>query len=54
MQSQGVYKTSLTNFQEISRIHFFKIPEDFLRDKPYNIKMQVKFAMCEDLLLLSF
>jgi len=27
--TQGVYKSSLTNFQKISRIHFFKIPEDF-------------------------
>ena len=27
------------NFQDIYMIHFFKFPEDFLRDKPYNIKM---------------
>ena len=34
------------DFQEISRIHFLKIPEDFLCDKPYNIiKKQVKFVM---------
>jgi len=32
---------------------FFKIPEDFLREKPHNIKMQVKFVMSEDLLFLS-
>jgi len=39
-----VHKYSLTNFQEISRIHFLN-SRRFLRDKPYNIKMQVKFAM---------
>ena len=27
----------------------FKTPEDFLRDKPYNVKMQLKFVMSEDL-----
>ena len=32
----GVYKFSVTNFQEISRIRFKKIPEDFLREKSYN------------------
>jgi len=39
--------------QEISRIHFLNSGR-FLRDKPYNIKMQVKFVMFEDLLFLSF
>jgi len=37
--NQGFYKSSLTNFQEISRKHFFK-SRRFLRDK-----MQVKFVM---------
>jgi len=32
-------------FQEISRIHFFKFKKIFLRDKPYNIEMRVKFVM---------
>ena len=41
---QGVCKSSLTNFQEISRIHF-KNSRRFLHDKPYNIEMQVKFVM---------
>jgi len=30
------------DFQQISSIQFFKIPEIFLHDKPYSIKMQVK------------
>ena len=43
MQWQSVYKSSLTNFQEISSIHCFKHTR-FVRDKPYNIRMQVKFV----------
>jgi len=39
-----MYKSSLTNFYEISPGYFFETPED-LRDKPYNMKMQVKFVM---------
>jgi len=34
--------------------YIFLIPEDSLRDKPYNIKMQVNFVMSEDLLLFEF
>ena len=49
---QGVDKSSLANFQEISRIHFLN-SRRFLRDKPYNIKIRVKFVMSEDLLFLS-
>ena len=41
---QAVDKSSLTNFYEISPGYFFETPED-LRDKPYNMKMQVKFVM---------
>ena len=52
--TQGVYKSGLTNCQEISRTHFKKKSIRFLRDKPNNIKMQVKFVMSEDLLFLSF
>jgi len=54
---QGVNKPSLTNFQEISRRYagyIFKKSTRFLRDKPYNIKMQVKSVMSEDLLFFSF
>ena len=42
---KGIDKCSLNNFHEISGTHFQQNPEDFLRDKPYNIKMQVKFVM---------
>ena len=42
---QYVYKSSKTNFQVTSRLHLKKIPEDFLRDKPYYIKMQVKILV---------
>jgi len=42
------------DFQKISRIHFKKNSGRFLRDKPYNIKMQVKFVMSDDVLCLSF
>jgi len=56
--NQRVYKSSLINLQELSRRYpgyiLLKIPEDFLRDKPYNIKLQVKVVMSEDLLFLSF
>ena len=37
-----------TDFQEISRIHFSKNSRTFLRDKPYNVEMQVKFVMSVD------
>jgi len=37
------------DFQEISRTHIFN-SRRFSRDKPYNIKMQMKFVMSEDLL----
>jgi len=33
---------------------FLKHPRRFLRGKPYNIKMQAKFVLSEDLLFLSF
>jgi len=36
-QYHGVYKPSLTNFHEIFSILLKITPEDFLRDKPYNI-----------------
>ena len=42
---QHVYISSLTNFQEISRIHFLRIPPDCLSGKLYNIKTQVKFVV---------
>jgi len=42
---QGLYKSSITNFQQISRIHFFKNSRRISHDKPYNIKMQVKLLM---------
>jgi len=35
---QGVYKSSPTDFQDT----FLKSSRRFLRDKPYNIKMQAK------------
>jgi len=41
---QGVYKSSLTNIQEISKMHFFN-SRTFLSDQTYNIKMQVKLVM---------
>jgi len=41
---QGVYKSSLTNIQEISEMHFFN-SRTFLSDQTYNIKMQVKLVM---------
>jgi len=41
---QGVYKSSLTNIQEISEMHFFN-SRTFLSDQTYNIKMQVKLLM---------
>jgi len=46
-RGQGVCKSSLTNFQEISRRYpgyFFKSGR-FVRYKAYNIKMQVKFII---------
>ena len=49
----AAYKSSLTNFQDMSRIHFFK-SRRFLPVKPYNIKMQENFVMSGDLLFLSF
>jgi len=48
-----VYKSSVTDFQEIFRI-FFNDSRRLLRDKPYNITMKVKSVMSEDLLLLRF
>ena len=41
---QGVYKSSLTNIQEISEMHFFN-SRTFLSDQTYNIKTQVKLVM---------
>ena len=41
---QGVYKSSLTNIQEISEMHFLN-SRTFLSDQTYNIKMQVKLVM---------
>ena len=45
---RGLYKSSLTNFQEIyGRYpgHVFKTFHKILRHKQHNIKMQVKFVM---------
>jgi len=45
VRSCGVYKSSPTNFHEISRIHFFKFQKIFLRDKP---QKPVKFVMTKN------
>jgi len=46
---QGLYKSSATNFQKISRRYpgyiLRKNSRRLSRDKPYNIRMQVQFVM---------
>jgi len=41
----ALIRTVSYNFQEISRIVFFKFQKIFLRDKPQNIKMHAKFVI---------
>jgi len=49
-----VYKSSPTDFQEISGNILHKKSRTVFHDKPYDIKMQEKFVMSDDLLLWVF